>query len=93
MIESYDDILNWIVYTGGICPDLSNGFGGDPTVKPILNLKIQQRPSELTECILFLLEKKEKRRFFKFLCRNWCLCRQNNKGYAEFFEFSRTSYY
>jgi len=52
-------IKDWIVYEGGVFSADDNHFGGDPNANPRLNLKIQQRPSELSECINFFIEKKE----------------------------------
>lgn len=52
---SKEAIEKWIVYTGGICPTFDNSFGGDPSAKAPLKLKIQQRPAELTEVISFFL--------------------------------------
>lgn len=53
---SKESIENWITYTGGICPSFENSFGGDPSAKAPLKLKIQQRPSELAEAISFFLD-------------------------------------
>jgi hypothetical protein len=54
-----EDIYNWIVYTGGICPTDDNHFGGPSGIKSQLNLKIQQRPTEIAGCVEFFLSKKE----------------------------------
>jgi len=54
-----EEIYNWIVYTGGICPTSDNHFGGPPGITSKLNLIIQQRPGELARCIEFFMNKKE----------------------------------
>lgn len=54
---SKEEIENWIVNIGGVCPMGDNQFGGNPSAKPLLNLKIQQRPSELAELVHFFLER------------------------------------
>lgn len=54
----FEEIYNWIVYTGGICPTDDNHFGGPPGVTSELNLLTQQRPSELASCIEFFMNKK-----------------------------------
>lgn len=53
-----EDIYNWIVYKGGICPTGDNHFGGPSGVQSELNLIIQQRPGELASCIDFFVDKK-----------------------------------
>lgn len=54
----FDEIYNWLIYTGGICPTSDNHFGGPAGVNSELNLMIQQRPSELASCIEFFIDKK-----------------------------------
>ena len=54
----FQEIYNWLVYTGGICPTNDNHFGGPPGIDSKLKLIIQQRPSELAACINFFIDKK-----------------------------------
>ena len=53
------EIKDWIVYEGGVCPAAGNHFGGDYNATAKLNLKIQQRPAELASCINFFLDKQK----------------------------------
>ena len=54
----FEEIYDWIVYTGGVCPTSDNHFGGPAGVTSKLNLIIQQRPGELASCIEFFMNKK-----------------------------------
>lgn len=56
--DQLNEIVNFIVYKGGICPTDDNHFGGDPNANAPLKLKIQQRPAELASLIQFFLDKK-----------------------------------
>jgi len=53
------EIVDWIINVGGIFTNTSdNHFGGPPDVNSQLNLMIQQRPAEISDCIAFFLNKK-----------------------------------
>ena len=55
-----EEIINWIVNIGGVCPTPDNHFGGPPVgANSELKLMIQQRPVELASLIEFFLEKKK----------------------------------
>ena len=55
-----DEIINWIVSVGGVIDTGDNHFGGDPNWigRSELDLKIQQRPGELSTLIDTFIQKK-----------------------------------
>lgn len=58
-MATLNEIVNWIIYKGGICPTWDNHFGTDPNAVSDLNLCMQQRPEEISGLIKFFLDKKD----------------------------------
>lgn len=86
-MKTLDEIESWIIHVAGILPTSDNHFGTDINAQPVLNLKLQQRPSEIARCIKFFLDKKEQGEILNYYAEIGACSGGTTRAFQEFLQF------